>query len=222
MFPPNYMTLRITVPHDQWPLIEDKVLFGVPVYIAYPHSGKEGENEHFHICVPMAEKNDKMIARFRKRVNDAFRGVKGNKIVAAKFMTNGVDKAIQYMSKEKTEPIYLGDDCEAWIAASPVWTVQTTMEKFLDKDDEITHKTRDWQLNYNNLIPQAVAHRNRCRLETTKLKEIVRHMMKTTKWAPAVSMIKGGVPPFYQDRFEVRIGHKTDFDMSWWDKWQHD
>lgn len=75
-------------------------------------------------------------------------------------------------------------------------------------------KDRDWQLTYCNLVPQAVHHRNAHGGES--LKEVVRHMMETTKWRPSKWLVQGGVPTFYEEDFLFRIGKRPKQDLSWW------
>ena len=49
--PQNYISIRITLVHEQWYRIEECVS-DAKWYIAYLHFGKNGNNPHFHVSLP--------------------------------------------------------------------------------------------------------------------------------------------------------------------------
>lgn len=112
----SYTSVRITIPHSDLAMMLDKVFFDQEWYICYPHNGKNGDNEHFHIFCPATDNAGR--ERIRKRVKDHFGA--GNKFISLKSCQNGIAQAIQYGSKEGTDPITRGD-VQSWIDNAPAW-----------------------------------------------------------------------------------------------------
>jgi len=111
----EYVSFRLTAPHSKWDHIVEVVLIGFDWYIGYPHIGKNGNNEHFHVAVP----GNKIDAeRIRKRIKTG--GFHGNKCFSVKCMQNSIASYITYAAREKTEPLTRGP-VEQWIADAPVW-----------------------------------------------------------------------------------------------------
>lgn len=100
------------------------MFFDVAWYICYPHFGKHGDNEHFHIFVPATDGKGR--DRIRKRVKDNFGA--GNKFVSVVGNKNGITQAIQYGSKEGTEPTTRGD-VQSWIDNAPPWIPGAVTQK---------------------------------------------------------------------------------------------
>ena len=71
--PERYVSIRVTLEHDRWPEIEE-CFDGSDWYIAYPHTGKNGNNPHFHVLLPGTKTE---LDKYRKRLKGA--GVTGNK-----------------------------------------------------------------------------------------------------------------------------------------------
>lgn len=111
-----YTSVRITIPHSLLDKMLEKVFYDVVWYICYPHSGKNGDNEHFHVFCPATDSAGR--DRIRKRVKDNFGS--GNKFISLKHCENGISQAIQYGSKEGTQPITRGD-VQSWIDNAPAW-----------------------------------------------------------------------------------------------------
>lgn len=117
LYPSAYITCRLTIKHSEWDVLKDEIFSNYPWYISYPHFGKSGKNEHFHVFVPDGHKRDIQKLRDRIKKLDLF----GNKCVSIKRLENGLAQAIQYGSREKTQPYYQGDGVSEWIANAPKW-----------------------------------------------------------------------------------------------------
>lgn len=217
---PDYISVRLTVSHNEWPKIVSSVLHDRS-YIAYPHIGKSATNPHFHIFVPsddLARDADCM----RNRIKRAFGG--GNKTLSVVQKSNGIMSAIQYGSREGTVPFVSDADLQGIIDRSPPWEEQVVKKKKYgqvmippSEDSEKKSRTdRDWQLTYSNLVTQAVLYARREKL-TGSLKEVVREMCVNTKWKPSFQMVKQGVPDHYYKDFEFRTGKRKLYDMDWMD-----
>lgn len=159
------------------------------MFIAYPHSGKDGTNPHFHICIPTtAPQQD--VARIRQRLNRKF---KGNQEYSLKSCVNGLLAAIQYMSREGTDPIFKGDDVAVWIESAPKWedkvpSFQTTLDKKRKNPDNIP------QITYGNMFIVCARWRARFALKRTDLTDIIEHMCDAGTWQLSASVHKGGIP----------------------------
>lgn len=210
---PSYLSVRVTCAHIDMKRMLERIFSGFK-YICYPHKGSKTNKEHVHVLIPDPENNTGK--NIKDRLTRA--GYKGNESFSVKGMKNGILQGIQYASRENTDPIVEGG-LGHLIEMAPEWQHrQTNMHKYYaveDDDEKKSRKVRDWQLTYSNLVPQAVMYYKKHKLDTTSLKNVVKHMMHHTKWKPSVAMIKGGVPQFYQEDFEVRIGHRTEYEMDW-------
>lgn len=205
----KYLSVRVTVRHNNVRELLKNV-FGDTDYICYKHTGFKTKKEHVHILVP-----DLSIAqKLRTRLLRA--GYKGNESFSIKSFTNGLSKGIQYASKEGTVPDYIGE-FEDDIKNAPKWEYKTepNMHNYYGSSDKPDVKLRDWNLNYSNLVPQAVRYAKVNKMGNSTLKEVVKDMLKHTKWRPCKAMIIGGVPDFYMHDFMYRMGQKTEPDMSW-------
>lgn len=220
-FPVNYLSLRINLKHDQYDeVLVKSVLCDVDDYIAYPHNGKQGNNPHFHVFIPCDDR--KQSERFRNRIK---RHVTGNRGYSIKFLTNGLDKGIQYGSREKTVAFVSNDDMRTLVDAAPPWVemVQSRLEDHLDRPTRtIESKMRSWQLNYSNIVKQTVLHAQNTRQTHLSMRDIVRHMQYHGNWLVSKEIVRGGVPPFYEQMYELQLGKRKAerMDDSWWNNWQ--
>lgn len=115
--PLEYHSLRVTVPHcKKTALLQLECFKKAKWYLCYPHTGKHGDNEHFHIAVPDGDKNYR--ARFRDSIKSAFGS--GNQFFSAKSHKNGIAQFIQYASREGTDPHTQGNVVD-WINNAPAW-----------------------------------------------------------------------------------------------------
>jgi len=114
--PSEYTSIRITIKHDVGPAFVAEFFKDEPWYICYPHNGKNGDNEHYHVFVSATTVLGRQ--KYRDRLKRAHGP--GNKFFSLKHCKNGISCAIQYGSKEGTEPITRGD-VQSWIELSPAW-----------------------------------------------------------------------------------------------------
>lgn len=115
--PSEYVTCRLTIKHTEWDVLEEEIFSKYGWYISFPHFGKSGNNEHFHVFVPGSTRKD--VDKLRGRIKKL--NLFGNKCVSIKCMQNGLAQAIQYGSREDTQPHYKGDGVREWIANAPKW-----------------------------------------------------------------------------------------------------
>lgn len=97
-------------------MIIQEIFYDLPWYICYPHTGKNGDNEHYHIFTPELDHNRRNL--YRTRITRSVGS--GNKYLSIKSCKNGLAQAIQYGSKEGTQPITRGD-VQQWIDDAPPW-----------------------------------------------------------------------------------------------------
>lgn len=117
MPPTEYLGVRITTPHANVQKVLDHVLYDEEWYILYPHFGKNGDNEHIHVAIKW--ESDAHRDKIRKRIAGALGAV--DRKLGTKHYKNGVAQAIQYMSRENTDPVTRGDGVSEWIADAPAW-----------------------------------------------------------------------------------------------------
>lgn len=201
--PANYVSIRLNIGSAQFERFRE--LMTDSEYIAYPHTGKNGTNPHYHVLV-VSDKPEK----YRKRIKDNL-GLTGNKYVSLKLCKNGILAGIQYCSREHTDAIVSSDEMSALVAAAPSWVQQTIATGTSSKCTD-----RDWQLSYTNLVSVAVSHAREHSFVDYSLKQTVEDLMSKTKWRPSKYLINGGVPAFYENDFLVRLGKRARHDMDWW------
>lgn len=208
--PEHYASVRVTCPHIDMKRMLTKVFDGFS-YICYPHKGSKTNKEHCHVLVPTNDSKDR--DKIKTRLNRS--GYTGNESFSVKGMHNGILQGIQYASKEGTDPIIEGD-LHGLIDIAPKWSNQSSIHShFSSTARDKPEKLRDWQLNYCNLVPQAVHFAKVNRLGEQGLKSVVKEMIRTTKWRPCKQMYQGGVPDAYIRDFEFRMGRRTEPDMDW-------
>lgn len=215
--PADYLSVRVTTSHDNWKTLVERVFHDVD-YCCYKHGGPGRCREHFHICVPGGNSD-----RIRKRLKDHLGG--GNKVYSVKQFTNPLRSFVFYCEHEGSKPVFEGSTVD-WPSIIEAVRVDGVYKKrseigFNVSDKEFKPRERDWQLTYSNLVPQAVAFRNKNMPGETSLKAVVKEMIRTTKWTPSPSMLKGGVPKFYYSQFRMRLGLEQDPDMSWFVDREH-
>lgn len=195
--PLYYLAVRVTTTHDRWDDLHACLMLDeVPAWVAFPHTGKEGNNPHFHIAIPTDAPGDTREAdKFRKRLQ---RKYKGNQEYSVKLMHNGMLAAIQYMSKEGTDARIKGPQTREWIEQAPAWehrepTWQTGLEKKRKNPDSIP------QITYSNMLKVCARWRSRHELAPHLLK-VLDHMLASKEWQLSIGVIKGGIP---QDLLEL-------------------
>lgn len=200
----EYTSTRITVKHAMLQTMIDKVFYDAEWYICYPHFGKHGDNEHFHIFSPATDKSGH--ERLRKRVKDSF-GT-GNKYVSVKSCKNGISCAIQYGSREGTQPTIRGD-VQQWIDDAPAWIPGASDKK--KRKRNVTHEDSDgeWEsgirVNMYNLVDVAVRYYKRKRLSfpaRSAWRSTINAMVASGKFS---WHFKEKLEGFYEDAFLVGV-----------------
>lgn len=219
----SYLSIRLKLDHKYKSEVINWLKDDVPDYCFYLH---KTSGDHFHICVPGPIDND-IKDKWRKRIVRKW-GLKGNGGYGISGFQDRLHSFVFYCGHEGTEPFYEDPKwplifMELAKEERPVY-VKRGKGKFQSTLEEATGTAKDrkamgdWQLNYANLVNVAVQHRRKNNLETTSLKEVVRHLCRNTKWKPSDFMRHRGVHESYQKDFEFRIGVRQDFDMSWWNE----
>lgn len=203
--PETYISIRINWAHADFETLRKG--YQLDNFCAYPHLGKERENPHWHICVPVEVGKDanKERDKYSMRAKRAL-GCKGNKDHRYKVETNTVLKFIQYASKEETTPIHSGWD--QWIENAPKWEpkqVQTTINKRKTVDEDHFR-----MLTYQNYKKAALRHRLRYNLKSTDMAEIHAHMIQHDNWDYNISVKKGGIPDVDYIHFEMMCKGEKD------------
>lgn len=211
--PKDYVSVRVTLTHEQWPVIEQCFL-DFPWYISYPHLGKNGNNPHFHVCVPGCKRDSNKI---RERLKGA--GLSGNQQFSIKCHQNGVESFIQYASREKTTPKTRGS-VDKWIADAPKWlhaNLKTNLNPFTGKRkaDDMMQDMRP--INAKNVMYAAWAYRRDCLVSDpkgdrwNKLSDVILHMLDSAKYYIDPTFARQGVPDFYLDVFSssCKVGKLT-------------
>ena len=134
--PNEYVSIRLTTKHTHFDDVVKHVLYDFEWYISYPHFGKTGKNEHFHIFVPG---NKSAAQRLRDRLKKL--NYTGNKHLSIECNQNGIKLAIKYGSREKTTPFTKGDLTEKWIEQSPKW-LECNLQQNLNPDATIAGKRK--------------------------------------------------------------------------------
>lgn len=204
----DYLSIRITLAHVDISKLLEKV-FPLNTYILYPHKGSKTQKEHVHMLLPI--END------QKKIKDRLRlaGYKGNETFSCKTMHNNILSGIQYCAKEGTTPVIRGT-LQWYVDNAPKWNFkpQSSIEGSLGVEED--RKERDWQLTYSNLVCQAVQYARRNKMTHCTLREVVKTMMKKTKWRPCHQMYRQGVDASYEEDYEFRVGHRKELEMDWW------
>lgn len=197
-YPTTYVSIRVTVAHEEWSVIESHLL-DAPWYISYPHTGSNGNNPHFHLFVPGDSKRD--VEKYRKRLKSA--GFSGNKQLSAKFCENGLEHAIQYGSKEGTNPKYKEDAVSDWILHAPRW-LKANLKANLDpfrkrKRDDIMEGMEP--ITGKNCLWLCWKYRARMDLKTDDIGDVILHMLDSGHYFICPSWARSPLPEFYKDVF---------------------
>lgn len=206
----NYISLRLTIKHDDVSVLFEKVLHDVDEWCMYKHGGgTSGIAEHVHVAICGGN-----CERIRKRLRDNIGG--GNKVYSVKQYGNDLRSFVFYCSHEGSVPDFKGDQWPALI--QEVKDNGGYKKRKIDEHFVTDRKlVRDWILSYSNIVPQAVLYQKKNLPGEDSLKRVVKHMIAHTKWRPSLQMYKSGIPSVYQMDFEFRIGVRTEPDMDWWE-----
>lgn len=210
--PTHYLSLRVTVPHTQWDTIKDKVLKGVPEYVAYPHDGKAHDNPHFHIVIPTTDAS--CPDRYRKRVKDAFKDRRGdNGLVSCKFQSNGILNALTYMAKESTRP-YIAGDVQSWIDNAPAWVQNPNIGAYLrHRAPRELNPDHYRELTFRNLEKATLRYRQSHGIKSDQLEDTLT-AMHADNYRMNVAMVRSGIPAAFYDEFTAKCKGTTTWSSS--------
>lgn len=203
--PTTYLSLRVTIPHTMKDRLVEKVLYDMPWYIGYPHKGRGGQNEHFHVF--FGDDGPRYRDRIRKRVKDHFGD--GNRNFCLKLGENGIAQAIQYGSKEGTIPFVFGDFVGEWIDNAPEWEhrnlgqINTNLGK-----RPLRNVDHFYQITYSNMEKVTLRYRLQNGLKTTDLAEVLEHM-HANGWRLQISVERGGIPHTMFEQFAAACNNGT-------------
>ena len=208
LHPKHYISCRFTIPHQRWPELAD-VLTPYTWYISYPHFGKTGTNQHFHVFLPGSTKKDADCIRNRIKKLD----IHGNKHVSIKLNQNGLEQAIQYGSREKTTPSSFGFCSESWILRAPKWMDANLKENLYDQlaGKRKREDPEGIKLTAVNHVRLAFNYHKEKNLKfSTDLGHTILHMLSNGHYL-CPQFARRGVPDFYQEVFETSVakGHYT-------------
>lgn len=197
--PTFYVSLRVTLSHDQWDDIKEKVLVGVK-YVAFPHRGYGGDNPHFHIFVPSPDKKD--AERLRNRFKRGFPDLAGNAYFSCKFQGNGILNAITYGSKEETTAIVSGSDMQDLVLMAPAWvhqerTIGAYMKKAPGKEINSDHFK---QITPRNIEKVTLRYRQSNGIKSDQLEDTLEAMSRDN-WRLCEHFWKNGILEVYYDAF---------------------
>lgn len=198
-YPKTYVSIRVTVTHDQWDVVESH-LSDASWYISYPHTGSNGNNPHFHVFVPGSGKSD--VEKYRKRLKSA--GFSGNKQLSAKFCENGLEHAIQYGSKEGTNPKFKGDSVGDWILHAPRWlkaNLKDNLNPFKPKGKRDDVMEGMLPLTGKNALILCWKYRQRMNISSMDIGDVILHMLDSGRYYIDPSWARSPLPTFYKDVF---------------------
>lgn len=204
--PSEYISIRITLGHHEWARIVSSVLFDCDKYIAYPHTGKSGENPHWHILILTTHIRDG--ERYRKRIKSSI-GT-GNESYSIKRLQNGLLSGIQYCSRESSRPMVAGSDMQHWVNIAPAW-VDRTQPKLVSKPSK--ERLGDPTLTLTNVVKQAVKYANHNDLDCNLTN--VLHHMASHGWVPSRDIIAKGLPRAVHDEFDYRMSRRVRAPHLW-------
>lgn len=207
----KYYTLRVTMPHKDYPELQAIIDKYSKNYCACLHvADDEVQHEHFHIFFLGME--DTTIEAMRKRLKLEF-SRSGNGFMSGKKMDNHIFKALQYVKHDEHVTYkHRGSRWEYYIAQSPEWEEKDTKKEAPKK----RIREADPMLTYSNVLWRARAHRKEHRIQSTSLGVVLEHMTRTTAWIPSQDLMRKGLDPMHHRMFEYQAGEKKGRTPDWW------
>lgn len=189
--PTHYISIRLTVAHDEWPKVMSSVLHDTIDYIAYPHFGKDRSNPHYHIFIPSSDTRGG--DKFRNRINKVFG--KGNEVFSIAFKSNGILNAITYGSKEGTESITGSLSMLSLVEQAPAWEHKEMGIGAYLKKPKVSRLDPDHfsQLTYRNIEKATLRYRQRRGIKSDQLEDTLEAMFKDN-WRFDRSLLDRGIP----------------------------
>lgn len=191
----DYISLRITIEHSKVYDLIHTVLNDVNHYIVYPHRGKAGDNQHFHICIAGVKVESRCVDKFRIRLK---RFVKGAGKLMAKAMHNGVCSFVGYVKHEDAKPYIKGFDLD-WFNDIPA-TKWEEVEKKDGKPVKVRNPDHFKQITYMNMERVCLRYRAENGIESKELGVTLEHMHKHG-WRLQVTVLRQGIPQTFFEQF---------------------
>lgn len=192
----EYVSMRITIKHASWEHVRDNVLKGEEKYISYPHFGKNGNNEHFHVFVPGGARVAKKLRERCKKLN-----LFGNQQLSIKCLKNGILQAISYGAREGTEPFVHGSGVSEWVQRAPEWQHADLQKQLNPRGRGMPKEYEGIQITQRNFLKMTWKYRKDNNLHSDDLTDIWLHMF-ANGYDLAPAFAKGGMPTFYLDVFK--------------------
>lgn len=208
--PKCYLSVRVTMEHSRIDEVVDVVFKDEEWMILYPHIGKKTEKEHVHVFIPGGVGDTE---KYRKRLKR--HGFDGNRDYSVKSCKNGILQAIQYGSKEGTEPVLRGLHVHDWVASAPKWVEpkQRNMYEYVEREPKrIKFDPEGIKVTLHNFLRLAFEYSKvkNVRKENDEMEDditVVMSRMFEDGYYPDPMAFKTGVPPFYRDVFRESV-HK--------------
>jgi len=195
---PSYLALRITIPHESFYVLQNRVLHDLTDYCLYPHKGSKTEKEHYHVAISGTSIKPEAL---RKRCKDAFKQ-SGNGFLSVKVMLNDLKEFITYAAKEKTIPVFKGDQWPQLIQDAPEWhdyrSNYPTVKEAFGKPRLAEFHTRE--ITYRCLIKRCLAYRQRAGIRSEALEDTLSVMLRDG-YSFNIAIRRGGLPSSFFDEF---------------------
>lgn len=205
----RYISVRITVGHDQVYKIVDKVLYDVEQYIIAPHKANTA-NEHFHVAIPIGnEKSSTACERYRKRAKSVNGGGAGK--IATKLYENGIEQFVAYVKHEDCQPVLKGYT-EAWFAEiERKQKDQSGISSHMDKRPVKPRNPDHFkQITYQNLEKVSLRYRRDNCIKSKQLEDTLEAMHRDG-WRLQISVLRGGIPDSFFEQFTKACDEDTIF-----------
>lgn len=207
-----YYALRVTLPHVQWPALQEVVnKYSKDYVVAFHNADSETDHEHFHFAILDLQERTKTQAlclALKRTFNRA-----GNGFYAGKYMDNHIYKAIQYMKHDdKVEWRHRGLHWQTYIDEAPEWDPDLKAKKAPEK----RKREADPVLTFSNILWRALKHREEHNIRSTELGVTLEHMTRTTNWIPSPQIMKFGLDPLHHKLFAFRAGGRVGKTPDWW------
>lgn len=193
--PDDYISMRVTVPHERIKEVVNVVCQDTPQFIVYPHVGSNGNNPHVHICIPGAH-TSKDIERYRKR---CYKFARGSGKLMAKSLSNGIVSFVSYVKHETGTPILEGFDKE-WFDSIPAFQ-KTNIGGYMEHKSKPPRNPDTFkQITYGNMEKLCLRYRAEHGIRSTQLEDTLEAMHKDG-YRLQVSVVRQGIPSCYFEQF---------------------
>lgn len=210
----NYYSLRLTVPHVDYPLIQECINRYSKSYIACLHvADHEVQHEHFHIF--FMDLTPVTVEAMRKLLKTKFKR-QGNGFIQGKFMDNHVYKGLQYVKHDPNVSYKMrGSGWADHLASAPPWEDKSKDNKGLPTSRKRVLE-RDPLITYSNVLWRARKHREEHSINSTNLGVVLEHLCRTTNYQPSVDVLRRGLDPWHFKQFEFKVNDSTGKVPDWW------